>query len=122
MIAYVIVFEEDSPLHIVDALRPDIVAKEGYALENWPEGKPVSYTHLCLALTFIADGRDLPPMILGYINTKGRYASPSEQEQSVRSYADCYNLTIDKFLKTDDLSLIHIFWISQKIRIIPNRI
>ena len=37
-------------------------------------------------------------MILGYINTKGRYASPSEQEQSVRSYADCYNLTIDKFL------------------------
>ena len=43
-------------------------------------------------------------MILGYINTKGRYASPSEQEQSVRSYADCYNLTIDKFLKTDDLA------------------
>ena len=39
MIDYVIVFEEDSPLHIVDALRPDIVAKEGYALENWPEGK-----------------------------------------------------------------------------------
>ena len=59
---------------------------------------------LCLALTFIADGRNLPPMILGYINTKGRYASPSEQEQSVRSYADCYNLTIDKFLKTDDLA------------------
>ena len=36
---YVIVFEEDSPLHIVEKLKPDVVAKEGYALENWPEGR-----------------------------------------------------------------------------------
>lgn len=36
---YVIVFEEDSPLHIVERLKPDVVAKEGYTLENWPEGK-----------------------------------------------------------------------------------
>ena len=36
---YVIVFEEDSPLHIVERLKPDIVAKEGYTLENWPEGR-----------------------------------------------------------------------------------
>ena len=38
-IDYVIVFEEDSPLHIVEKLKPDVVAKEGYALENWPEGR-----------------------------------------------------------------------------------
>ena len=38
-IDYVIVFEEDSPLHIVEKLKPDIVAKEGYTLENWPEGR-----------------------------------------------------------------------------------
>ena len=38
-IDYVIVFNEDSPLHIVEALRPDIVAKEGYTLDQWPEGR-----------------------------------------------------------------------------------
>lgn len=43
-IDYVIVFEEDSPLHIVDTLRPDIVAKEGYTLDKWPEGRlAISY-------------------------------------------------------------------------------
>ncbi len=39
MIDYIIVFEEDTPLHIVDALRPEVVAKEGYTLENWAEGR-----------------------------------------------------------------------------------
>lgn len=38
-IDYVIVFEEDSPLNIVERLKPDVVAKEGYTLENWPEGR-----------------------------------------------------------------------------------
>lgn len=38
-IDYVIVFEEDSPLHIVDKLKPDVVAKEGYTLDKWPEGR-----------------------------------------------------------------------------------
>lgn len=38
-IDYVIVFAEDNPLHIVDALHPDIVAKEGYTLDQWPEGR-----------------------------------------------------------------------------------
>lgn len=41
---YVIVFGEDSPLHIVDKLKPDIVAKEGYTLDQWPEGRlAISY-------------------------------------------------------------------------------
>lgn len=38
-IDYVIVFEEDSPLHIVEDLKPDIVAKEGYTLDKWAEGR-----------------------------------------------------------------------------------
>lgn len=43
-IDYVIVFEEDSPLHIVETLRPDVVAKEGYTLDKWPEGRlAISY-------------------------------------------------------------------------------
>lgn len=43
-IDYVIVFEEDSPLHIVDKLKPDVVAKEGYTLDKWPEGQlAISY-------------------------------------------------------------------------------
>lgn len=44
MIDYLIVFGEDSPLHIVDKLKPDVVAKEGYILDNWPEGRlAISY-------------------------------------------------------------------------------
>ncbi|MBO4556480.1 MAG: D-glycero-beta-D-manno-heptose-7-phosphate kinase [Elusimicrobiales bacterium] len=38
-IDYVIIFEEDTALPLVDALRPDIVAKEGYTLDKWPEGR-----------------------------------------------------------------------------------
>ncbi|MBO5039347.1 MAG: D-glycero-beta-D-manno-heptose-7-phosphate kinase [Alphaproteobacteria bacterium] len=38
-IDYVIVFDEDSPLFIVEALKPDVVAKEGYDLAHWPEGR-----------------------------------------------------------------------------------
>ena len=36
---YVVVFGEETALPLVMELRPDIVAKEGYALENWPEGR-----------------------------------------------------------------------------------
>ena len=38
-IDYVIIFDEDTPLGIVERLRPDIVAKEGYTLDRWPEGR-----------------------------------------------------------------------------------
>ena len=34
-IDYVIMFQEDSPLHIVKALHPDVLAKEGYSIERW---------------------------------------------------------------------------------------
>ncbi len=36
---YVVVFESRTALPIVEAIRPDIIAKEGYELENWPEGR-----------------------------------------------------------------------------------
>ena len=50
-IDYVIVFSEDSPLHIVEKLRPDIVAKEGYTLDKWPEGQlAISYGGQALTL------------------------------------------------------------------------
>lgn len=46
---YVIVFNDDVPMNIVKALRPDVIAKEGYPIEKWPEaqfvlsygGKPI---------------------------------------------------------------------------------
>ncbi len=38
-IDYVIVFNDDTALPLVEALRPDIVSKEGYKLEDWPEGR-----------------------------------------------------------------------------------
>ena len=38
---YVIVFDDKTPMEIVEKLKPDIIAKEGYALENWPEGRLV---------------------------------------------------------------------------------
>ena len=36
---YVIVFNESTPLGIIDTLRPDIIAKEGYHLDEWPEAR-----------------------------------------------------------------------------------
>ena len=38
----VVVFEEDTALGVVEALRPDVIAKEGYAIENWPEAQVVA--------------------------------------------------------------------------------
>lgn len=41
---YVIVFSEDNACHIVEELRPDVIAKEGYTIDNWPEAqKVISY-------------------------------------------------------------------------------
>lgn len=40
-IDYVIIFEEDSPIKIVETLKPDIIAKEGYPLDKWPEAQLV---------------------------------------------------------------------------------
>lgn len=38
-IDYVIVFEEDTPQRIVETLRPDVLAKEGYTIDRWPEAQ-----------------------------------------------------------------------------------
>ena len=40
-IDYVVIFEEDTALPLIEYLRPDVIAKEGYALEDWPEGQYV---------------------------------------------------------------------------------
>jgi len=38
-IDYIILFNDETPLPIIDKIRPDIVAKEGYTLDKWPEGR-----------------------------------------------------------------------------------
>lgn len=38
---YVIIFNEDNANYLVDELRPDIIAKEGYSIDNWPEAQKV---------------------------------------------------------------------------------
>ena len=35
----VVMFDDDTALPLVDALRPDVILKEGYAIENWPEAQ-----------------------------------------------------------------------------------
>jgi D-beta-D-heptose 7-phosphate kinase/D-beta-D-heptose 1-phosphate adenosyltransferase len=35
----VIIFDEDTALHLVRELRPDVIAKEGYSAEKWPEAR-----------------------------------------------------------------------------------
>ena len=35
----VVMFGDDTALPLVDALRPDVILKEGYAIENWPEAQ-----------------------------------------------------------------------------------
>ncbi len=38
----VVVFNEDTALSLVEKLRPDVIAKEGYAPEDWPEAQCVT--------------------------------------------------------------------------------
>ena len=35
----VIVFDEDTPMSIIERLRPDVLAKEGYTIDQWPEAQ-----------------------------------------------------------------------------------
>jgi D-beta-D-heptose 7-phosphate kinase/D-beta-D-heptose 1-phosphate adenosyltransferase len=59
-IDYVIVFDDDTALPLVDALRPDVLAKEGYTLDKWPEGRFVqSYGGKAVTL----------PRLVGYSTT-----------------------------------------------------
>lgn len=41
LVDFVVLFNEDTALSLVEAIRPDVVMKEGYAVENWPEGQLV---------------------------------------------------------------------------------
>ncbi len=36
---YVVIFDDDTALPLIEELRPDIIAKEGYALADWPEAQ-----------------------------------------------------------------------------------
>ncbi len=48
---YVVMFNDDTALPLLKQLRPDVIAKEGYPLERWPEGKYVdSYGGKALVL------------------------------------------------------------------------
>lgn len=38
---YVVLFDSDTALPLVEKIRPDVIAKEGYALDAWPEGRYV---------------------------------------------------------------------------------
>lgn len=38
---YVIIFEDDTALPLIERLRPDVIAKEGYPIDKWPEGQLV---------------------------------------------------------------------------------
>ena len=35
----VILFDEDTPMEIIKNLRPDVLAKEGYTIDRWPEAQ-----------------------------------------------------------------------------------
>lgn len=41
---YVVVFESETALPLVRTIRPAVIAKEGYALKDWPEGQFVRST------------------------------------------------------------------------------
>lgn len=37
----VILFDDDNAVGLIDALRPDVIAKQGYAIKKWPEAQRV---------------------------------------------------------------------------------
>ena len=49
-------FDEDTALGLVEKLKPDVIAKEGYKIENWPEAqKVISYGGRAVELERIED-------------------------------------------------------------------
>ena len=38
-IDYIILFSDETPLPIIEKIRPDVIAKEGYTIDQWPEGQ-----------------------------------------------------------------------------------
>ncbi len=38
---YVVLFDDDTALPLIQELKPDVIAKEGYEIENWPEAQLV---------------------------------------------------------------------------------
>ena len=40
-IDYVVVFDDDTAAALIDAIHPDVIAKEGYPIDKWPEGQKV---------------------------------------------------------------------------------
>ncbi len=51
-IDYVIVFDEDNAMQLINAIHPDVIAKEGYALDAWPEARHViSYGGRAISLS-----------------------------------------------------------------------
>ncbi|MGN0855329.1 MAG: PfkB family carbohydrate kinase [Kiritimatiellia bacterium] len=38
----VVLFDEDTALPVVEEIRPDVIAKEGYAIDRWPEARFVT--------------------------------------------------------------------------------
>lgn len=39
MVDYVVLFDDETALPLVRKIRPDIIAKEGYTMDHWPEGR-----------------------------------------------------------------------------------
>lgn len=37
----VVLFDDDTALGVVEEVRPDVIAKEGYTIDNWPEARAV---------------------------------------------------------------------------------
>ncbi len=53
---YVVLFDEDTALGLVEDLKPDLIAKEGYKIQNWPEAQKVlSYGGRAIELERIED-------------------------------------------------------------------
>ena len=38
---YVVLFEEDTASNLIKSIKPDVIAKEGYKIEDWPEAQEV---------------------------------------------------------------------------------
>lgn len=53
---YVVMFDEDTALDMIDVIKPDVIAKEGYKIENWPEAqKVIAYGGRAIELDRVED-------------------------------------------------------------------
>ena len=78
---YVILFDDDTAIPLVEAVRPDVILKEGYTLDKWPEAQLVeSYGGRAVTLPRL-EGYSTTSTIARLRRSQGQHSGPEQAKR-----------------------------------------